>query len=92
MATILKHKAAPDLPYPNGESGGAFTDRVKTFFSMLVEVFSGKQILAITHYGVMETVARQFSEPPSYDKIHIGADDVWRVSFMCNGMVQREIF
>ena len=25
MPTILKHKAAPDLPYPNGESGGQFT-------------------------------------------------------------------
>ncbi|EFK07041.1 phosphoglycerate mutase family protein [delta proteobacterium NaphS2] len=91
MPTILKHKAAPDLPYPNGESGGAFTERVKTFFSMLREAFSGKQILAVTHYGVMETVARQFAEPPSYDKIHIGTDAVWRVCFTCNGIAEREI-
>ncbi|MCG6882110.1 MAG: histidine phosphatase family protein [Deltaproteobacteria bacterium] len=91
MPTILKHKAAPDLPYPNGESGGAFTNRVKTFFSMLREEFGGKQVLAVTHYGVMETVARQFTEPPSYEKIYIGADDVWRVCFTVNGLAKREI-
>jgi alpha-ribazole phosphatase len=41
MPTILKHKSAPDLPYPNGESGSGFTARVKSFFAALKDRFPG---------------------------------------------------
>ena len=92
MPTILEHKKAPDIPYPNGESGGAFIARVRGFFEMLVERIEVGRILAVTHFGVMETVARQFARPPSYENIHIGPDDVWRMTFASDGSVAREVF
>jgi len=91
MPTILKHKSAPDLPYPNGESGGGFTARVKSFFAALKDRFPGGRILAITHYGVMETAAKQFESPPSYDNIQIGADDVWLMCLAKDGSATREV-
>lgn len=91
MPTILKHKAQQDLPYPNGESGGGFTVRVRKFFSKLRDLFEGGQILVVTHYGVMETAARQFTGPLSKEKIHIGPDDVWRIRFANNRSARKEI-
>jgi broad specificity phosphatase PhoE len=92
MPTILEHKKASHIPYPNGESGGAFIARVRGFFEMLVERIEVGRILAVTHFGVMETVARQFARPPSYENIHIGPDDVWRMTFASDGSVAREVF
>ena len=91
MPTILKHKAAPDLPYPKGESGGQFIARVKCFFSMLMDHHAGGQVLVVTHFGVMETAARQFTGPPSYENIHIGPDDVWRMTFAPDWSAAREV-
>jgi len=91
MPTILKHKQEPDLPYPNGESGGQFIARVKGFFSTLTDRFAGGQVLVVTHFGVMETAARQFSGPPSYESIEIGADDVWLMCFGKGGSATRKV-
>lgn len=91
MPTIFKHKEKPDLPYPNGESGGQFIARVKGFFSTLTDRFAGGQVLVVTHFGVMETAARQFSGPPSYESIHIGADDVWLMCFGKDGSATRKV-
>jgi broad specificity phosphatase PhoE len=91
MTTILKHKSEPDLPYPSGESGGRFIARVKSFFSMLMDHHVGEQVLVVTHFGVMETAARQFSGPPSYENIHIGPDDVWRMTFAHDWSATREV-
>lgn len=92
MPIILEHKASPDRPYPNGESGGAFITRVKGFFEMLRDRHVGGEILVVTHFGVLETVARQFSGPPSYESIDIGPDDVWRMTFAQDCLTTREIF
>lgn len=92
MPIILEHKASPDRPYPNGESGGAFITRVKGFFEMLRDRHAGGEILVVTHFGVLETVARQFTGPPSYESIDIGPDDVWRMSFARDCSATREIF
>ena len=81
MPTILAHKADTDLCYPNGESGGQFVARVKGFFSMLMDRYANRQVLVVTHFGVMETAGRRFAGPPVYENIAIGADDVWRVTF-----------
>jgi len=91
MPTILEHKEAPDVPYPNGESGGQFIARVKGFFKMLMDRHAGGQVLVITHFGVMETAARQFTGPPSYENIHIGSDDVWRMTFSHDWSATREV-
>ena len=91
MPTILEHKEAPDVPYPNGESGGQFIARVKGFFKMLMDRHPGGQILVVTHFGVMETAARQFTGPPSYENIHIGPDDVWRITFAHDWSATREV-
>ena len=92
MPIILEHKEAPEVPYPNGESGGAFIARVKSFFKMLMDRHAKGQILVVTHFGVMETAARRFTGPPSYENIHIGPDDVWRMTFAHDGLVTREVF
>ncbi len=91
MPTILKHKATPHLPYPEGESGGQFIARVKRFFTMLMDHHSGGQVLVVTHFGVMETAARQFTGPPSYENIHIGSDDVWCMTFAHDWSATREV-
>jgi alpha-ribazole phosphatase len=91
MPTILKHKASPEIPYPNGESGGGFIARVKSFFSMLMDHHVGGQVLVVTHFGVMETAARQFTGPPSYENIHISPDDVWRITFNHDWSATREV-
>jgi len=91
MPTILKHKESPEVPYPSGESGGGFITRVKSFFSMLMGHHVGGQVLVVTHFGVMETAARQFSGPPSYENIHIGPDDVWRMAFAHDWSATREV-
>ncbi|MBW2708422.1 MAG: histidine phosphatase family protein [Deltaproteobacteria bacterium] len=91
MPTILAHKEAPDVPYPNGESGGQFIARVKGFFKMLIDRHTAGQILVVTHFGVMETAARQFTGPPSYENIHIGPDDVWRMTFAHDGSTTRKV-
>lgn len=91
MPTILKHKADPDLCYPSGESGGQFVVRVKGFFKMLMDRYANRQILVVTHFGVMETAARQFTGPPAYENITIGADDVWRMTFSKGLSVEMEV-
>ena len=91
MPIILKNKANPDLCYPNGESGGRFVARVKGFFEMLMERYAERQILVVTHFGVMETAARQFSGPPAYENITIGADDVWRMIFSQGFSMEMEV-
>ncbi|MCD6294170.1 MAG: histidine phosphatase family protein [Deltaproteobacteria bacterium] len=90
MPIILAHKEAPEVPYPNGESGGAFIARVKGFFKMLMDRHAKGQILVVTHFGVMETAACRFTGPPSYENIHIGPDDVWRMTFSHDGSITRE--
>ena len=92
MPTILEHKESPEVPYPSGESGGGFIARVKSFFEMLMDHHVGEQVLVVTHFGVMETAARRFTGPPSYENIHIGPDDVWRMTFAHDGLVTREVF
>ena len=47
---------------------------------MLMDRHKEGQILVVTHFGVMETAARRFTGPPSYENIHIGPDDVWRTA------------
>ncbi len=91
MPIILEHKSNPDVPYPNGESGGGFIERVRSFFYRMQDGFAGRQILVVTHFGVMETAARQFTGPPSYESIEIGADDVWLMRFAEDGSATREV-
>jgi len=45
----------------------------------------------VTHFGVMETAARQFTGPPVYENIIIGVDDVWRMTFADDLTVVREL-
>jgi broad specificity phosphatase PhoE len=63
----------------------------EVFFTTLKDRFPGGRILAVTHYGVMETAAKQFESPPSYDNIQIGADDVWLMCFAEDGSATREV-
>ena len=81
MPVVLKHKANPDLNYPDGESGAQFTARVRSFFLELLEKYPGQTVLVVSHYGVMETAARQFAGKPPDEKIIIGPDEVWQMTF-----------
>ena len=91
MPIILKHKADSRLCYPKGESGDQFIARVRGFFSGLSEHHAGQHILVVTHFGVMETAARQFTGPPAYENIMIGVDDVWRMTFASDLTVVKEV-
>ena len=91
MPIILKHKADSHLCYPNGESGAQFIARVRGFFRRLCVHNGGRHILVVTHFGVMETAARQFTGPPAYENIMIDPDDVWRMTFTHDWSVTREV-
>lgn len=92
MPTVLKHKANPRLNYPNGESGAQFIARVKKFFLELLENHTGQTVLVVSHYGVLETTARQFAGTPPDEKVIIGRDDIWEMIFRRNLSAVKRVF
>jgi len=92
MPRVLKHKANPDLNYPNGESGAQFNNRVRNFFLELLETHFGKQVLVISHYGVLETAVRQFAGTLPHEKVIIGRDDIWEMTFQRDLSAVKRVF
>ena len=91
MPTILRHKSNPHLNYPNGESGAQFIARVRNFFLSLLVHHAGQTVLIVTHYGVMETAARQFAGTSVDDRVIIGVDEVWHMTFDNHSLATKKI-
>lgn len=81
LPMVTRHKADTSLPYPGGESGDDLRQRVMKFFNNVYQDHGGQSILVVTHYGVMETLARHVAGVPENDPLPLGEDDIWRVDF-----------
>ena len=81
LPLILRHKADTSLRYPGGESGDDLRERVVRFFTACRSSYPGEVVLIITHYGVMETLARQFAGVARDDSVAVGEEDVWWLRF-----------
>ena len=81
MPAVLYHKANTAMRYPGGESGDNLKERVLEFFSGLYLRHEGGVVLAVTHYGVMETLARHVAGVRADAPVVIGEEDVWRLRF-----------
>ncbi|MBF0634915.1 MAG: histidine phosphatase family protein, partial [Nitrospinae bacterium] len=77
MPIVRRHKADPSLRYPDGERGADLVTRTERFFAEARVRHVGESILVVTHYGVMETVAKRFAGFPPDEPVVIGSDDVW---------------
>lgn len=77
MPIIRRHKADPSLRYPGGECGADLIARTERFFTQARIRHVGEFILVVTHYGVMETVAKRFAGFPADEPVVIGYDEVW---------------
>jgi len=82
MPHVMRHKADLSMKYPNGESGNDLITRTRSFFEMLLEKHRGQTVLVVTHYGIMETAAKQFAGYPKDERVTIGETDVWEMTFV----------
>jgi len=91
METILKHKSDTSLKYPEGESGDDLAARVDGFIHNLLESPSGGDVLVVTHYGVMETMARRYGGFPAGEPFTLGEESVALLEFGKEGTGRMEI-
>ncbi len=91
MSIIKHHKANPELRYPEGECGNDLIQRVRNFFSHCLRIHKGETILVVSHYGIMETAARQYAGIPVDEPVTIGRDDVWRLKFSDDKSARLEV-
>lgn len=80
MPTILRHKADMRMKYPGGESGDDLKRRVSNFFSLCFDHHENQTVLVVSHYGVMETAIRGFTDHPSNLPVTIDAEAVYQLA------------
>lgn len=85
LPLIQRHKRDPARSYPGGESGAELKARVLEF---LAEVTNGggRQVLVMTHFGVIETALRHYFAIPLTEAVHPPHDSVHRVDLGPDGL------
>jgi broad specificity phosphatase PhoE len=68
MEKIRFHKLNREVPYPNGESGLDLEKRVTGFVHRTLNSIRHGNVLVVTHYGVIETILRRFTDV-GYDRV-----------------------
>ncbi|MBI4665664.1 MAG: histidine phosphatase family protein [Nitrospinae bacterium] len=91
MPQILLHKAYPGLRYPGGECGDDLWRRATRFFNKLANGGSSGPALVVTHYGIMETAARIFNLVLPDAPVHVGDEDVWKITLHGNFSARLEV-
>ncbi|VAX19126.1 hypothetical protein MNBD_NITROSPINAE04-330 [hydrothermal vent metagenome] len=81
MPTILRHKADTSMKYPGGESGDDLIKRVRRFFTKCLDRHKNETVLVVSHYGVMETVIRKFTDRPADVPVTIDPEAVYQLCF-----------
>jgi len=81
MPTILRHKADTSRKYPGGESGDDLKKRVFKFLTKCLERHKNETLLLVTHYGVIETAIRKFTDHPADLPVTIDPEAVYYLSF-----------
>ncbi|MDH5527449.1 MAG: histidine phosphatase family protein [Nitrospirota bacterium] len=77
IRTILRHKKHPHLPYPGGESGNDLKRRVLNFMERITHQHAGGRVLAVTHFGVIETALRHVRNLPLEEPVRPAHDSVF---------------
>ncbi len=80
MPEILRHKADMKLKYPGGESGADLKRRVLEFFKKCLDRHENETLLVVTHYGVMETAIKEFTDHPAGLPVTIDPEAVYHLS------------
>lgn len=70
LPRIQRHKRAPSLPYPGGESGADLKRRVLDFLAEATGDGAGGPVLVMTHFGVIETALRHYLGIPVSEPVH----------------------
>lgn len=81
MPTILRHKADTTIKYPGGESGDDLKKRVAKLFKFCFDHHQNKTLLLVSHYGVMETILREFTDHPNDQQVTLDPESVYHLSF-----------
>jgi broad specificity phosphatase PhoE len=76
---IRRHKTDSALPYPGGESGDDLRNRVLAFLKEATAGRAGRQLLVMTHFGVIETTLRHLFQIPLSEAVHPPHDAVHRI-------------
>ena len=80
---IKVHKKNTSKPYPDGESGDMFKERVMRFMSKFILKSDDKCFLVMTHYGVIETILQHYNNL-SYEEIRSKKDAIILLSLNRN--------
>ncbi len=79
MPTILRHKADTRMKYPGGESGDDLKRRVFNFFGSCFDRHENETLLVVSHYGVMETTIREYTDHPADLPVTIDPEAVYHL-------------
>lgn len=82
---IQEHKENTSKPYPGGESGDMFKERVMRFINEFIQKSDSKCFLVMTHYGVIESILRHYNNL-SYEDIRLKKDAIICISFNKNNV------
>lgn len=85
LEIIHEHKKNTWKPYPDGESGDMFKERIIRFINEFVLTSKKKCILVMTHYGVIETILHHYISL-SYEDIRLNKDAIIYLSFDQNNV------
>lgn len=78
IRAILRHKKHTHLHYPGGESGDDLKARVLDFLAHVAAHHAGQRVLAVTHFGVIETAWRHALHIPVEEPVRPAHDSVYR--------------
>jgi len=79
--TIKRHKSTTSIKYPGGESGDDLRARVEEFIHDACRRHHGEHVLAISHYGVIETMVKRYAGFPAEDYFQIDEETVVVLGF-----------
>jgi broad specificity phosphatase PhoE len=76
MDAVTRHKTDTSLKYPGGESGDDLAARVGGFIVRLRRTTLEGYALVVTHYGVIETMAKRHGGFPAGEAFTLGEEAV----------------
>ncbi len=79
--TIMAYKQHPERRYPGGESSNDLHQRVLAFLRDVVQDHPRQTVLAVTHFGVIETALRHYLKIPLDTPVQPDHTTVYCVQF-----------
>jgi len=79
LTLIQHHKRDPARAYPGGESGADLKARVLAFLEEVTNGGGGRQVLVMTHFGVIETALRHYLGIPVTQRVHPDHEEIHHI-------------